>query len=181
MLKPERINRAIEACYDAVLAPETLPDALHGLARSLDAVCMMFYARDARDQFLRLPASPDFRDFLAEFVRDGWWSKDHRAERGFPLFERRRRAVLIEHDIATDEDRRDLPQYHDLYKRYDVPWWGGLSFRVEGRLWVVPMLRSRSQCAFARSDAAHLLRLAPHFERKLVSPAGSPTRKARPR
>ncbi|MGD9738736.1 MAG: helix-turn-helix transcriptional regulator [Bauldia sp.] len=164
----EALRKAVDDCYDAVLAPETFGQALHRLARSLDAACMMFYARDARDQFLRLPASHDFVDFLGEFVRDGWWSRDHRADRGFPRFEREQRLVLIEHDVANDEDRRRLPQYHDLYPKYDLPWWAGASFRVEGRLWVVPFLRSSSQGPFDRADARRLRSLAPHFERMVA-------------
>src|SRR5215207_10003863 len=83
----ERIDRAIDAGYDAVLAPETWPDALHELARSVDAVCCGFYPRDAGEVRLRFPASHDYRNFLQEFIRDGWWRSDHRARRGWPLAE----------------------------------------------------------------------------------------------
>jgi hypothetical protein len=38
----EAITRAVDACYDALVAPETWPDALHSLARSLDAVGCMY-------------------------------------------------------------------------------------------------------------------------------------------
>jgi hypothetical protein len=39
----ERIAKALDACYDAVLAPETWPEALHALARAHDAAAAMLY------------------------------------------------------------------------------------------------------------------------------------------
>ena len=116
----------------------------HGLARSLNRVCPLFNPRDAADTLLRVPASHDFRDFLDEFVRDGWWLNDHRASRGWPRFEGGRK-VVIDHDVASDDERRTMPAYNELYNKYDLPGWAAVSFNVEGRLWAVPFLRSRSQ------------------------------------
>ena len=41
-MERESIERAIDGCYDAIVDPERWPDAMHALARSLDAVCGMF-------------------------------------------------------------------------------------------------------------------------------------------
>jgi DNA-binding CsgD family transcriptional regulator len=161
-----RIELALDSCYQAVYAPSTWPAALHELARSLDAVCCGFYPRGAAETRLRLPASPDYLPFLEEFYRDGWWRSDHRARRGWPMAEAGRK-VLLEHDVASEEDRRTLPQYRDLYARHDVPWWGAVFFRNEGRLWAMPFLRSRSQGPFTPEDTEVLTRVARHCERML--------------
>ena len=164
MLNRDRIHEAVDSCFDAVLTPEMWPDALGQLAASVDAVCCGFYPRDSTGARLSLPVSPHYRSFLEEFLRDGWWRSDHRAKRGWPLAEAGRQ-VLIEHDIASDHDRRTLAQYHELYPRYDVPWWGAVFFRDQSRLWGVPFLRSTSQGPFDRADAESLTELIPHLRR----------------
>lgn len=166
MIRAEEIDRAVEACYQASAAPEGWTSALRGLARSLDAVCCSVAREGVGEARLRLPASPEYRDFLTEFVGDGWWRTDHRAARGWPLL-RGGGKVLLEHDIATEEERRTLPQYHELYARYDLPWWAVVSFKTDGELWAMPFLRSSKQGPFQRKEAAHLRGLAPHLARIL--------------
>lgn len=161
-----RINAALDACYDAVVDPASWVEALHGLARSLDAVCCMFYPQHPEDTLLQMPASHDFRDFLGEFVRDGWWLNDHRADRGWPMFNAGR-TVVLEEEVATEEERRALAAYHDLYPRYDVPWWAGLGFRVSERQWVFPILRSERAGRFARAEAAQMEPIVPHLRRMI--------------
>jgi len=165
--RQEQIQHALDACYDAIVDPSSWPDALHGLARSLEAVCCMLYPEHPDAALARMPASHDFNDFLAEFLRDGWWQDDHRALRGWPLV-RAGRQVLLEHDVASDEERRTLPAYHDLYRRYDVPWWAAIGFTVSGRNWCLPLLRSESTGPFTLTEAAELKRLVPHL-RRMVS------------
>ena len=156
-------THALEACYDAIVAPEMWPDALHRFARTLDAVGCTIFPHGAQEERLTLPASPDYRAFLKEFIGGGWSRSDHRARRAWPRA--RGRTAFIEHDIASDEERRRLPQYHELYAKFDVPWWAAFCIRVDGAHWAVPFLRSASQGPFTRAEAATLLSYAPQFER----------------
>ncbi|MEZ0214654.1 MAG: helix-turn-helix transcriptional regulator [Xanthobacteraceae bacterium] len=164
MLDPSRIDTAIDGLYDAAVANRGWADALHGLARAADAVCSRFYPRQRGHLSWAPAASHDYQPFLDEFVRDGWWRSDHRAVRGWAGLAGGRR-VLIDHDVASDEERQTLPQYRELYRRYDVPWWAAVSFEVNGALWAVPFLRSAKQGPFTREEAKSLLGLAPHLER----------------
>ncbi len=154
----------LEPCYDALVAPETWPEALHQFARSVDAVACAFFPRGAREERLQLPASPHYKAFLEEFIGGGWAEFDHRGQRGWPRFVAGQK-TMIEHDVSSDEDRRHLPQYHELYAKYDVPWWAAVAFKVDGKLWAVPFLRSSSQGAFSRAEAKQLLAFEPHFTR----------------
>jgi DNA-binding CsgD family transcriptional regulator len=166
VLQEEQISHAIDACYDAVVDPERWPAALHMLAGSMGSACCMFYPQFPDETVLRMPASPVFSQFLEAFVGEGWWLDDHRADRAFPFFNAGR-AVLIEHDIATEEDRHTLPAYHELYYRHGLPWWGGFGFEVSGRQWCVPILRSGGQDAFTRAEAAQLERIVPQLRRMI--------------
>ncbi|TIS49135.1 helix-turn-helix transcriptional regulator [Mesorhizobium sp.] len=166
-MDPKKINEAVVACYDAVIDHASWPDALHQLARSFDAVCCMFYPQQAGEALRWMPASRDFNDFLEEFVRDGWSQVDYRATRGWP-FVKAGRSVVLEHDIANDEDRRTHPLYNELLRRYGLPWWAALSFTVSNRLWCLPIQRAAGPGPFTPEDAKLLETVIPHL-RRMVS------------
>jgi DNA-binding CsgD family transcriptional regulator len=161
-----QIEAALDACYDAVVDPASWSDALHKLARSLDAACCMFYPQHPEDTLLQMPASHDFRDFLDEFVNDGWWLHDHRAERGWPLL-KAGRTVILEEDVASAEERRRLPAYNELYPRYELSWWAALGFRVAGRQWGLPIQRTVNQGRFSQAEAIQMEQIIPHLRRMI--------------
>jgi len=160
----ERIEKAVNGCYEAVIAPETWPDALHKLSRAVDAACTMFYPKDADKAALeKVPASHDYTDFLDHYIKHRWYEGHYRGERGWPLLSRG--CVVIEHDLATDEERRRLRHYNELYLPFDFYGFAAVGYRVEGRIWAVSMLRYGSQGHFTRDDAVRLSGLKPHFAR----------------
>ncbi|MDQ6434369.1 helix-turn-helix transcriptional regulator [Mesorhizobium sp. LHD-90] len=177
MGRHERIERAIDACYEAILVPGTWPDALHGLARSLDAACVMFYPRnpDSRGidprspnrSVLDMPISHDFRDLLTEYIRNNWFLNHYRAERGFPLLDSGR-IVVIEDDLSTADERRRLRHYNELYLPFGFPGFAMAACSVEGMPWAVPMLKGKGQGQFTREDAQYLATLLPHFRRLIA-------------
>jgi DNA-binding CsgD family transcriptional regulator len=172
----EKIERALDACYDAVLAPETWPQALQMLARSLDAAAIMFYpfnssgdTTDPRDPNRRLdltPMSPEYVSLIEEYLRNQWYLNHYRAERGVPLLNSGR-AVVIEHDLATDEERKTLRPYNELYLPWGFPGYAMAGFRVDGNSWAVPMLRGKVQGHFTRKEVPGLAALIPHFARMI--------------
>lgn len=187
-IREEDIARAIDACYDAVLAPELWEDALARLARSVGAVHTFFYPRnpDASDPnpldparpIQDLPASRDYKPLLGEYLAGGWHLNHYRAQRGAPLFAAGR-GVIIEHDLATDEERKRLPQYNELYLKWGLPGFAALGMSVEGRLWAVPFMRGAGQGHFTPEEAERLEDLAPHLARPSCSRTNSrsPARK----
>jgi DNA-binding CsgD family transcriptional regulator len=177
MDRSERVEQAVDACYEAVLVPETWSDALHGLARSLDAACLTFYPRnpdtssdDPRNpkrSLLDMPTSHDYRELLGEYVKNNWFLNHYRAERGLPLLDAGR-TVVIEDDLSTKEERRSLRQYNELYLPFGFPGFAMIGCTVDGTAWAVPMLKGRGQGQFTRDDAQYLATLAPHFRRLIA-------------
>jgi DNA-binding CsgD family transcriptional regulator len=175
-MQQEEIERALDACYDAILAPETWPSALHALARALDAAAMVFYpANPAGDSanpldpdrpLQQMPMSPEYAPLIEEYIRDGWHLNHYRAERGIPLLEAGR-TVVLEHELATDAERRRIAVYNELYLRYDFPGFAVTGFRVDGQLWGVPMVRAAVQGHFTSQEAPRLAALNPHFARMI--------------
>ena len=56
-----RTERALEACYDAILAPARWPSALQLLAESLDAASCTFFEHDRQNSPAPVPHSTDTR------------------------------------------------------------------------------------------------------------------------
>jgi DNA-binding CsgD family transcriptional regulator len=74
---------------------------------------------------------------------------------------------VLEHDMASDEERRKLPAYNDLYLRFGFPGYAMTGFRVDGQLWAVPMVRAAAQGHFTPEEAPRLAALNPHFARMI--------------
>ena len=165
-MEEKQLNNAIDACYDAVFDPETWPDALHTLARSLNAVCSMFYPENHSGRFQSVPASRDYAPFLEDYVRNGWYENHYRADRGWPLL-KRGKAVIIEHDLASDEERRRLLHYNELYLKWGFPGFAAIGFQLEGEYWCVPFLRAASQGHFEPAESQRMAGLASHFRRMI--------------
>jgi DNA-binding CsgD family transcriptional regulator len=172
----ESIERAIDACYDAIIAPDTWPEALHALTRALDAAAMVFYPSNPAAESAnpidpdrpldRMPMSPEYAPLIEEYIRHQWYLNHYRAERGRPLLESGR-TVVLEHDMATDDERKRLPVYNELYLRFGFPGFAMTGFRVDGQLWAVPMARAAAQGHFTREEAPRLAALGPHFARMI--------------
>jgi hypothetical protein len=104
----EAIAKASAALYEAAVTPDAWSGALHGFARATGSVGCLFYPQRPELSNLQFPASPDIGDFLSDFFQGGWNRTDHRASRGWPLLESGR-SVVVEHDIASDDERRHSP------------------------------------------------------------------------
>jgi DNA-binding CsgD family transcriptional regulator len=157
------IERATDACYEAVTAPEAWPDALQQFAWSVDASCAMLYPKDVGKAAVSVPASRDYQPFLEEYVAKNWFDNHYRADRGWPLMARR--GVVIEHDLATDEERRKIPVYNDLYLRWGYPGFAAIGFSVGANRWCVPFLRSTRQGFFSREEAERIAGFRQHMRR----------------
>ncbi|MEZ2127611.1 MULTISPECIES: helix-turn-helix transcriptional regulator [unclassified Sinorhizobium] len=175
-MREEEILSAVDQCFDAVFLPDTWPQALHRLARALDAGCTMFYPRnpdtnshDPRNPsraISQLPASWDYFDLLQEYTANRWYLDHYRALRGFRLLDSGR-PVVIEHDLATDEERKTFRHYNELYLPFGFPGFAMLGFEVAGQPWAMPFLRGTGQGHFSRKDARRLVRLIPEVRRMI--------------
>ncbi len=175
-MREEEISVAVDLCFDAVFLPDTWSQALHRLARAVDAACTMFYPRnpdrgsaDPRNpnrSFNRLPTSPDYVDLLEEYTAKQWYLGHYRAVRGLPLLDGGR-PVVVEHDLATEEERKKLRHYNELYLPFGFPGFAMLGFQAAGQHWAMPFLRGQGQGHFTPQDAARIARLIPDVRRMI--------------
>ena len=112
MLVAERTERAIEACYDAVLAPAEWSRALQLLAESLGAEsCTLF--SDDEEVPPKMPISSEHAEFHELWLRYETGAPDPHTRRA-PAFRRAGYTTLVEDQISTEEERRTLPYYQEI-------------------------------------------------------------------
>ena len=154
----------VDALYDAVVAPEIWPDVLHALARSVNAFGCCIAMEHASETLIAPPVSPDLKEPLEDFMESGWYLRDLRGNRGWPLFRGGHR-VLIEHDVSTDDERRHGSYHNEWLRPWDLPWWAAVGFSCEDRLYGLAILRSSRQGPFTSEEAKRLASLQPHLAR----------------
>jgi DNA-binding CsgD family transcriptional regulator len=161
----ERIERALDACYEAVMAPEAWRSALDDVCAAMDAAAIMFYPKDLNGDSAPVPCSEAYDDFLPDFIAGGWYDGHYRSERGWPLLRQRGSTVVIEHELATDEERKFLPHYNELYLPKGYPGFAAIGFNIGSEQWAMCLLRDHSQGFFTSDEAKRMAPLAGHFQR----------------
>ena len=135
----EKTERALEDCYDAILAPTRWPSALQSLADLWE-----------RNQ----PHAPDphpgpYLQKCTSFIRAGY-------------------ATAVEHQVSTEEERKTLPYFQETARPARMEWWAVAFFSIEGRDWCVPFYRGDDRGPFDQEEARRLAGLGPHAA-KVVS------------
>jgi DNA-binding CsgD family transcriptional regulator len=115
---------------------------------------------------LNIPASPDLKECLTAYIDEGWWKTDHRASRTWPRADSGQ-TVILEHDIVSEDELQCLPVYHELYGRFDLPWWGALAVKIGDEKYGIPLLRSSKQGPYSEADRKLLSRLVRPLEKIL--------------
>ena len=164
-MNPEHIERALDACYEAVASPNAWRSALDDMCVAMDAAAIMFYPKDLNGDTAPVPCSEAYADFLPDFIAGGWYDGHYRSERGWPLLQRSDTTVVLEHELATDEERKRLPHYNELYLRKGYPGFAAIGFNVGGDPWAMCVLRDHKQGFFSLEESERMVPLAGHFRR----------------
>lgn len=176
-MRDERVRSALDRCYDAVVMPSLWADALQDLASAFGAAAMMFYPyqtnlaapdpRDPKRSFTKVPISHEYQELIEEYEKQKWYLNHYRAERGLPLMIAGQ-AVVIEQQLATDEERRTSRHYNDFYLRRGFPGYAMINVPMLDQNWCIPMLRSRGQEHFSPQEARYVGRYAAQFRRLIT-------------
>jgi DNA-binding CsgD family transcriptional regulator len=156
-----RTERALEACYDAILSPARWPEALQLLAESLGGASCTFHAHDPAEAPPKVPMSTGHERFADLWVRNEQHAPDPHPRR-CESFARAGHASIVEHQIVSDEERRTLPYYWETARPAKREWLATSFFLVEGRSWCLPVYRGGSRGPFTTEDARYLAEIGPH-------------------
>jgi DNA-binding CsgD family transcriptional regulator len=166
----ERTERALEACYDAILAPTRWSSALQSLAESLGGISCTFYEHD-RNSPAPLPISTEHEAFHDLWARNQAHAPDPHVGpylQKCTYFIRAGYASAIEHQFSTEEERKTLPYFQETARPGKREWLGLAYFSVEGSDWCLPLYRGDDRGPFTPTDARRLATVAPYLP-KIVS------------
>jgi DNA-binding CsgD family transcriptional regulator len=171
MVLSERTQHAIEACYDAVLAPALWPEALQKLGESVGASSCTFYNRDRGDGLV--PMSSGHREFADYWLRNQPHYPDPfpshaTAASNTPWFSRSGRIYLLQHEIMTEEDWTSIPYFHETARPARRDWWAGISLAVADQQWSFTFYRDATRGRFTHPEGQYFASLAPHLSRMVV-------------
>ena len=146
----ESTERALEACQDAVLAPELWPAALQSLSDSFGASSTVLLPVDSRTT--RAPMSAEHFEF------DALW---HRNQGHAPcIFTRKAPCKLglpyvIEQQIVSPEERAQDPYFRETARVGHRDWWAEACFSVAGKQWCLALYRSAELGPFTHEDGRY--------------------------
>ena len=79
-----------------------------------------------------------------------------------------RQPTVIEHQIATDEERSKLAYYRSIAAEGNRAWWASVRFRTRYRAWTLPLYRTERQGPYTMDDVQRLNRLMPAIRRTVA-------------
>ncbi|SDB20437.1 helix-turn-helix transcriptional regulator [Bauldia litoralis] len=159
----EQTQRAIESCYDAILAPGRLPVALQILGESLGAESCTFATWDAVGDPHRMPRSDGHEDFAQLWIQNEPHAQDPHIVRGSAV--NAGGAFVLEEHVSTEEERRTLPYYQETARAGNRDWWAVARFSVEGCSWCLPLYRAARRGPFTIEEARYFSAIGPHLAR----------------
>jgi len=163
-----KLNTAIEAIYEAALAPETWPRALSTISACFDAsgTILFFQRADGSCAAINSPGLLD--EVQARFITDDWSRRDLRANRAMAQGTFGTLTVVTDQDLVTPEEIETHPYYTQLLGPSGLAWFMAMSVSPCPDTFValsVQQLKRKPQ--FSEQDKAALEILGRHAERAL--------------
>ena len=165
----EGTERALEACYDAILAPTLWSSALQSMAESFGAASCTFYQHDRENSPAPVPMSVEHEAYSVRWARNQAHAPDPHVGpylQKCTSFIRAGLTSALEHDLSTEEERRTLPFFQETARPGNREWLAMAFFSVEGGDWCFPIYRGDDP--FTPEDAIRLARVGPYLG-KIVS------------
>ena len=165
----EGTERALEACYDAILAPTRWPSALQSMAESFGAASCTLYEHDRENSPAPVPMSVEHEAYSARWDRNQAHAPDPHVGpylQKTTSFIRAGWTSAVEHDLSTEEERCTIPFYEETARPEKREWFAASFFLVDGGDWCLPIFRGNDP--FTREDATRLAVVGPHIG-KIVS------------
>jgi hypothetical protein len=144
----ERAERALEACYDAILAPTRWSSALQSLAESFGAASCTLFDHDQENSPAPAPMSVGHEEFADLWARNQAHAPDPHVRPYLELctsFIRAGWASALEHHLSTEEERRTLPYFRETARPARREWLAVAFFSVDGRDWCLPLFRGNER------------------------------------
>lgn len=165
---PLALNTAIEAIYEAALAPETWPRALTAVSACFNAEGTLLFFQRADGSYAAINSPGAMEEVSRRFVEEDWTRRDLRAIRAQEHGAFGKRAVVTDQDIVTPEEIETHPYYTDLLGPHGLAWCMAASVSPCPDTFVaLSVQRLKAMPFFSEHDRTGLEILGRHAERAL--------------
>ena len=116
----EGTERALEACYDAILVPTLWSSALQSMAESFGAASCTFYQHDRENSPAPVPMSVEHEAYSVRWARNQAHAPDPHVGQYLQKttsFIRAGWTSAVEHDLSTEEERCTIPFYEETDRK----------------------------------------------------------------
>lgn len=167
----------VDRIYECSFVPELWPPVLDEIAQVADAAGGTLTLVNAKTMVLKWAASPQLRDAVETFVREGWILRGQRAPL---LFGARHAGFLTEHDLATDEVIEADPFYREYLRPNGYGWCAATAIELPtADMLVLTVEREYARGPVERAIVNHLDALRPHLARTALMSARLQLERAR--
>jgi DNA-binding CsgD family transcriptional regulator len=134
---------------DAVVDPAGWPSVMEDICRAVGAAGAVLLQSDIRTP--DVPRTDAVSELLGTYFREGWHTRDPRADRGTPLLNRGQ-PVVIDQDILSPDEMRREASYNECYIPSGFQWWAVIGFWSGAALWGFSIQRTPRQGPFHAED-----------------------------
>ncbi len=145
----QSLREGLSNLGDAVLDPAQWPAVMDRICRAAGATGAFLVQADARTP--DVPRTDSLRDFVNDYFRNGWHTRDVRAARGAPLL-LLGRSVVIDQDILTKDEIAREPLYNECNLKHGLAWFAGVKVWAGPTLWAMAIQRSVKEGPFTQSE-----------------------------
>jgi DNA-binding CsgD family transcriptional regulator len=158
-----KLQEAIISLYEAAAQPHMWHSALSELATAVDALGVILIDRRQTGS-VNCIWTDSLNDQMDTFLRDQWWSRNYRFERGMTLV--RRQGVITESMLCEPEQLDREPLQAEFLAKFGMRWFAGLSAVNDPDADMLFSIERRSRNeAFSKSEIATLQSVMPHIRR----------------
>ncbi len=154
-----RTERALQACYDALIMPDRWPTALQQLADALDVSSCTFAS--IGDRPYEPPYSTGHYEFCSFWARNRYHAPCPYTGKALPFVSN----YVIDDQVVTADDRKTMAYFHETAGPGKREWWAAGSFAIADRQWCLSVYRDRARGRFSHDEGRYLAKVAPGFGR----------------
>jgi len=163
-----KLNAAIEAIYEAALAPETWPQALLIVSACFDAAGTILFFQRADGSCAAINSPGLLDEVQARFIKDDWSRRDLRANRAMAQGTFGTLTVVTDQDLVTPYEIETHPYYTQLLGPSGLAWFMATSVSPCPETFLVLSVQQlKRKRPFTEQDKAVLEILGRHAERAL--------------
>lgn len=149
------LEKAMDGLLESALAPETWGRTLEAISRATgsEGAHIMPALGKFSPGFL---TTPNLLDAFAAYFAEGWNKRDFR-ERGLSIA--LTKGIIIEHDVASEDDFRHREFYTEFLERFGLRYSAMVAFRSGDTLLSLNLQRGINDQPFDREEERILLRM----------------------